>query len=157
MKEFWVNLKACLVLSNQYCPNVVWERLGFGLFDFMATPWLSLLWTTIVVHDKLFSNQHFICMTYCSVVLANYCCCINIGSNIGPSIVLYWNSICKKYHIGGQYYNCPIDTFHCQQRWTEDIGKSWMAKATSLILPCFIPQYVQCILHVSKTIGDKQN
>jgi len=57
-KEFQVNLKACLglVLSNQYCPIVGWENWGWFLGCLIQwatpTPWMSLLCTTIVIHDK---------------------------------------------------------------------------------------------------------
>jgi len=58
LKAFQVNLKACLglVIPNQYCPIVIWENWGWFLSDFilwaMPTSWLSLLWTTIVVHNS---------------------------------------------------------------------------------------------------------
>ena len=57
MKAFRVDLKACLdlVLSNQYCPIIVWENWGWfsGDFTTWATPtsWSSQLRTTIMVHD----------------------------------------------------------------------------------------------------------
>ena len=60
MKAFWVDLKACLGLviptCNQYHPIVVWKNKGWFSDDFTSwatsNSWLSLLWTTIVVHDR---------------------------------------------------------------------------------------------------------
>jgi len=59
LKTVQIDLKACLglVLPNQYCPIIIWENWGWfsGDFTLLATPtsWLSLLWTTIVIHDTI--------------------------------------------------------------------------------------------------------
>jgi len=58
LKAFRVDLKTFLglVLPNQYCHIVVWEKWGWFLGDIssraMPKPWWSLQYSTIVLYDK---------------------------------------------------------------------------------------------------------
>ena len=65
LKAFWVNLKACLglVLPNQYCLIVVREiEVGF-LGDVISwatpTPLWSLLYSTIILYDRVYQSSLF--------------------------------------------------------------------------------------------------